>query len=213
MFSFSILFFITNVLFLSLGALLYIFAEKNGITLPEKSDDVFAFLSLNYFGITAGLFFLLGITAAAYSSVDSSLTSLTTSFCIDFLKINPKDGGQKQKRIIVHIAFSFLMFLVIVLFRELNNSSIVSAVFKAVGYTYGPILGLFAFGLTTRYQVKREYLPYVCLLSPFLSYIINCYSEQLLWGYRFGFEILLLNGLLCFAGLFLIRAPGRRNVF
>lgn len=205
MFSFSFLFLVTNVLFLSLGALLYIFATHKGIALPEKSDDVFAFLSLHYFGVAAGLFFLLGITAAAYSSVDSSLTSMTTSFCIDFLKIDPKDAGQKRRRIAVHIAFSFLMFLVIVLFRELNNSSVVTVVLKAVGYTYGPILGLFAFGLCTRYQVKESYLPMVCLLSPVLSYLIHCYSEEWLWGYRFGFEILLLNGLLCFIGLFLIR--------
>lgn len=205
MFSFSFLFLVTNVLFLSLGALLYIFATHKGIALPEKSDDVFAFLSLHYFGVAAGLFFLLGITAAAYSSVDSSLTSMTTSFCIDFLKIDPKDAGQKRRRIAVHIAFSFLMFLVIVLFRELNNSSVVTVVLKAVGYTYGPILGLFAFGLCTRYQVKESYLPMVCLLSPVLSYLIHRYSEEWLWGYRFGFEILLLNGLLCFIGLFLIR--------
>lgn len=205
MFSFSFLFLVTNVLFLSLGALLYIFATHKGIALPEKSDDVFAFLSLHYFGVAAGLFFLLGITAAAYSSVDSSLTSMTTSFCIDFLKIDPKDAGQKRRRIAVHIAFSFLMFLVIVLFRELNNSSVVTVVLKAVGYTYGPILGLFAFGLCTRYQVKESYLPMVCLLSPVLSYLIHRYSEEWLWGYRFGFEILLLNGLLCFIGLFLIQ--------
>lgn len=205
MFSFSFLFLVTNVLFLSLGALLYIFAADKGISLPEKSDDVFAFLSLQYFGVVAGLFFLLGITAAAYSSVDSSLTSLTTSFCIDFLRIDPKDAGQRKKRMLVHIAFSFLMFLVIVLFRELNNSSVVTVVLKAVGYTYGPILGLFAFGLCTHYQVKEKYLPLICLLSPVLSYLINCYSEEWLWGYRFGFEILLLNGLLCFTGLFLIR--------
>lgn len=205
MFSFSFLFLVTNVLFLSLGALLYIFATHKGIALPEKSDDVFAFLSLHYFGVAAGLFFLLGITAAAYSSVDSSLTSMTTSFCIDFLKIDPKDAGQKRRRIAVHIAFSFLMFLVIVLFRELNNSSVVTVVLKAVGYTYGPILGLFAFGLCTRYQVKESYLPMVCLLSPVFSYLIHRYSEEWLWGYRFGFEILLLNGLLCFISLFLIR--------
>lgn len=205
MFSFSFLFLIVNVLFLSLGALLYIFAADQGISLPEKSDDVFAFLSLQYFGVVAGLFFLLGITAAAYSSVDSSLTSLTTSFCIDFLKIDPKNAGQKRKRILVHIAFSLLMFLVIVLFRELNNSSVVTVVLKAVGYTYGPILGLFAFGLCTHYQVKSKYLSLVCLISPVFSYLVNCYSEEWLWGYRFGFEILLLNGLFCFIGLFLIR--------
>lgn len=205
MFSFSGLFLIANVLFLMLGALLYIYAAENGITLPEKTDDVFAYLSLNHFGLVAGLFFLLGITAAAYSSVDSSLTALTTSFSIDFLKIDPRDAGQKRRRILVHLSFSVLMCLVIILFRELNNSSVVNTLLKAVGYTYGPILALFTFGLVTRYQVKPRLLPVVCLLSPVISYIINCNSEQWLWGYRFGFEILLLNGLICFVGLGMIK--------
>lgn len=205
MFSFSFLFLITNILFLSLGSLLYIYATDYGITLPGKSDDVFAFLSLNHFGMLAALFFILGITAAAYSSVDSSLTALTTSFCIDFLKMEPKDVKIKRKRMLVHIGFSLLMFVVIVLFRDLNSTSVVSAVFKAVGYTYGPILGLFAFGLLTKYGIKERYLPWVCIASPLLSYFINCYSEELLCGYRFGFEILLLNGLICFIGLFGIR--------
>lgn len=205
MFSFSFLFLVTNVLFLMLGALLYIYAEREGIVLPGKSDDVFPFLSLNYFGATAGLFFLLGITAAAYSSVDSSLTALTTSFCIDFLKIDSGNREEKKKRIGVHIVFSLLMIFVVVLFRELNNSSVISSLFKAVGYTYGPLLGLFTFGLTTKYQVREKYLPWVCLLSPVLSYVVNCYSEQLLFGYKFGFEILLFNGLLCYLGLLLIR--------
>lgn len=210
MFSFSGLFLIANVLFLMLGALLYIYAAENGITLPEKTDDVFAYLSLNHFGLVAGLFFLLGITAAAYSSVDSSLTALTTSFSIDFLKIDPRDAGQKRRRILVHLSFSVLMCLVIILFRELNNSSVVNTLLKAVGYTYGPILALFTFGLVTRYQVKPRLLPVVCLLSPVISYIINCNSEQWLWGYRFGFEILLLNGLICFVGLGMIKVKGKK---
>lgn len=205
MFTFSFFFLLVNILFLVLGVLLYLYAERNGIGLPCKSDDVFAFLSLNYFGLSAGIFFLLGITAAAYSSVDSSLTALTTSFSIDFLKINPHDAAHKRKRIGVHLAFSLLMCLIIVSFRELNDSSVINTLFKAVGYTYGPILALFVFGLTTRYEVKEKYLPAVCLLAPVLSYIINCYSEQWLWGYRFGFEILLLNALICLAGLWGIR--------
>ena len=212
MFSFSFLFLVTNVLFLMLGALLYIYAEREGIVLPGKSDDVFPFLSLNYFGATAGLFFLLGITAAAYSSVDSSLTALTTSFCIDFLKIDPGNKVEKRKRIGVHIMFSLLMIFVVVLFRELNNSSVISSLFKAVGYTYGPLLGLFTFGLTTKYQVREKYLPWVCLLSPVVSYVVNCYSEQLLFGYKFGFEILLLNGFLCYLGLLFIRAKRHKLV-
>ena len=212
MFSFSFLFLVTNVLFLMLGALLYIYAEREGIVLPGKSDDVFPFLSLNYFGATAGLFFLLGITAAAYSSVDSSLTALTTSFCIDFLKIDPRNKRDKRKRMGVHVVFSLLMIFVVVLFRELNNSSVISALFKAVGYTYGPLLGLFAFGLTTRCQVREKYIPLVCLISPVLSYVVNCYSEELLFGYKFGFEILLLNGLLCYLGLLLIREKRHKSM-
>ena len=212
MFSFSFLFLVTNVLFLMLGALLYIYAEREGIVLPGKSDDVFPFLSLNYFGATAGLFFLLVITASAYSSVDSSLTAMTTSFCIDFLKIDQGNKEEKKKRIGVHIMFSLLMIFVVVLFRELNNSSVISSLFKAVGYTYGPLLGLFTFGLTTKYQVREKYLPWVCLLSPVVSYVVNCYSEQLLFGYNFGFEILLLNGFLCYLGLLFIRAKRHKLV-
>ena len=212
MYSFSFLFLAANVLFLILGALLYLFAQTQHIALPGSSDEVFAFLSLNYFGLPAALFFLLGITAAAYSSVDSSLTALTTSFSIDFLKIDPEDPRKKKSRIRVHLGFSLLMCLVIILFREINNSSVVNAVLKAVGYTYGPILALFAFGLTTRFQVREKYLFPVCLLSPLLSYIVNLYSEQYLWGYRFGFEILLLNAFICFIGLWLIRLPRLKAV-
>ncbi len=205
MFSFSGMFLLTNILFLTLGVLLYDYAFRNGIELPEKTDDIFAFLTLNYFGMTAGIFFLLGITAAAYSSADSSLTALTTSFSIDFLKLNPKDNRQRGKRVWVHVGFSFLMFLVIVLFRELNDSSVINTLFKAVGYTYGPILALFAFGMLTRYKVNQRWVPFVCFLSPVLSYVINCNSEKWLWGYHFGFEILLLNAFICFVGLFFVR--------
>ncbi len=205
MFSFSLLFLLANILFLALGTLLFAYANSKGITLPDKTDDVFAFLSIRHFGAVAGFFFLLGITAAAYSSVDSSLTALTTAFSIDFLKINPAAPGEKRRRMTVHLAFSLLMCGVIILFRLFNNTSVINAVLTAVGYTYGPILGLFAFGLLTKYNVKTRYLPIVCLLSPVLSYVINCHSQEWLAGYRFGFEILLLNGLLCFLGLWLIR--------
>ena len=205
MFSFSGMFFLMNVLFLAMGTLLYLFAAEKGVALPAKTDDLYPFLALNHFGTAAALFFILGIIAAAYSSVDSSLTSLTTSFCIDFLKIDPKDAHKKRQRIGIHLLFSLLMIFVVILFRELNDGSVITAIFKAVGYTYGPILGMFAFGLTTKYALKERWVPWVCCLSPILSYVINHYSEQLLWGYRFGFEILLLNGLLCYLGLWLVR--------
>lgn len=205
MFSFSFFFLVTNVFFLVLGALLYIYADQEGIVLPAKSDEVFPFLALNYLGVVTGLCFLLGITAAAYSSVDSSLTALTTAFCIDFLKMHPEAAGQGKRRVLVHVAFSLLMVLVIVLFRELNDSSVITTLFTAVGYTYGPLLGLFVFGLTTKWHVRERLIPFVCILSPVLSYLLAYNSEKLLFGYRFGFEILLLNGAFTFLGLWLAR--------
>jgi solute:Na+ symporter, SSS family len=201
---FSFAFIITNLLFLCLGVMLYIFAQQKGIQVPVKSDDFFPLLALSYFGTIAGVLFLLGIVSATYSSSDSALTALTTSFCIDFLNLDPKNPKSNSKRIKVHIGFSVLMFLVIVLFRFINDESVVTAVFKVAGYTYGPLLGLFAFGILTRKQVKDRYVPFIGILSPVLTYVVNQNSEEWLGGYKFGFELLLLNGLIMFVGLFLI---------
>ena len=202
---FSFAFILANILFLSLGVMLYIFAQQNGLPIPKKSDDLFAVLALNHFGLIAGILFLLGIISAAYSSADSALTALTTAFCIDFLNLDPKNPDSKSTRMKVHIAFSFVMFLVIVLFRIINNDSVVTAVFKVAGYTYGPLLGLFAFGILTKKQVKDRWVPVLGLMSPVLTYIINSNSDAWLGGYQFGFELLLLNGLIMFTGLFLLR--------
>lgn len=197
---FSLSFVLANLMFLCLGVLLYVFAEQHGITLPEKTDDLYSFLALNHFGLIAGVVFLLGITAAAYSSADSALTALTTSYCVDFI------GGEvtQKKRLLVHLLFSVIMFVVIVVFNMVNNQSVVTAVFKVAGYTYGPLLGLFAFGLGTTRIVKDKWVPLICVLSPFVTYIINIYSEQLLLGYKFGFELLIVNGFITFLGLALV---------
>jgi len=203
-FWFSLAFIVTNILFLSLGVMLYIFAQIKGIQVTPKSDDFFAFLALNQFGILAGVLFLLGIVSATYSSSDSALTALTTSFSIDFLNLDPKDPTSKSTRMKVHIGFSVLMFLVIILFRLINNESVVTAVFKVAGYTYGPLLGLFAFGILTKRQVKDSWVPILGLFSPALTYLININSVEWLWGYQFGFELLLLNGLIMFSGLLLL---------
>ena len=201
---FSGAFIIVNLLFLSLGVMLYIFAQQMGISVPEKTDDFFPLLALNHFGTIAGVLFLLGIISATYSSSDSALTALTTSFSIDFLNLDPKDPASKLSRMKVHVGFSVLMFLVIILFRMINNESVVTAVFKVAGYTYGPLLGLFAFGILTKKQVYDRYVPYLGLLSPVLTYIVNVNSEAWLGGYKFGFELLLLNGLIMFTGLLLL---------
>jgi len=203
-FWFCVILVIANLLFLSLGALLYIYSESLNIPIPQRSDDLYPILALNNLGGLTSIIFLLGIIAAAYSSADSALTSLTTSFCIDFLNID-NSSNKKKIRFFVHIGFSVILFLVILIFKEINDESVINSIFKAAGYTYGPLLGLFSFGIFTKYNVRDRFVLPICILSPAFSYIINIYSEQLLFGYKFGFEILLLNGLITFLGLFLIR--------
>tara|TARA_B100000482_G_scaffold191788_1_gene177822 strand:+ start:6727 stop:8016 length:1290 start_codon:yes stop_codon:yes gene_type:complete len=203
-FWFCVILVIANLLFLSLGALLYIYSESLNIPIPQRSDDLYPLLALNNLGEITSVIFLLGIIAAAYSSADSALTSLTTSFCIDFLNID-NSSNKKRIRFFVHIGFSIILFVVILIFKEINDESVINSIFKAAGYTYGPLLGLFSFGIFTKYNVRDRYVLPICILSPALSYLVNIYSEQLLFGYKFGFEILLLNGLITFLGLFLIR--------
>ncbi|MCD6354072.1 MAG: sodium:solute symporter [Prolixibacteraceae bacterium] len=207
---FSLSFLVTVVLFLCLGVLLYIFAGKTGIALPENSDDLYPLLALHHLGLPVGIAFLLGITAAAYSSADSALTALTTSFSIDFLKIEKYNEKQRQKiKKWSHLMFSFLLIVVILIFKAINNESIVVAVFKAAGYTYGPILGLFIFGIYSKRKVKDYWVPVVGIASPVITFLISSYSEVLFNGYKFGFELLILNGLITLTGLLLI---SKKNV-
>ncbi|WP_340111310.1 sodium:solute symporter [Maribellus mangrovi] len=202
---FSASFLMTVLLFLSLGVMLYIFAEKTGITIPENSDDLYPLLALQYLGLPVGIAFLLGITAAAYSSADSALTALTTSFSIDFLNIEYYDERKRQKiKKRSHLMFSVLLIGVILAFQTINNQSIVMAVFTAAGYTYGPILGMFVFGLYTKRNVKDKWVPLIGVSAPLISYFISANSEQWLNGYKFGFELLILNGALTMLGLLLI---------
>jgi solute:Na+ symporter, SSS family len=202
---FSFSFLTTVVLFLCLGVLLYEYALNTGISIPEKTDDFYPLLALKYLGLPVGIAFLLGITAATYSSADSALTALTTSFSIDFMKIEKFDET-KRKRIkkLVHLLFSFLLILTILFFRLINNESIVIAVFRVAGYTYGPILGLFIFGMYSKRKVKDAWIPLIGTASPILCYFISKNSELLFNGYKFGFELLILNGVIVMAGLLLI---------
>ena len=206
MLTFSSIFVVVVGMFLLLGVLLYIFASTNGIQLPQKSDFLFPMLALNHMNLMIGIFFLLGITAANYASADSALTSLTTAFCVDFLDINaqPKDHKKSLLRR-THIGFSLLLFLVIMIFKIINDQSVVVAVFKAAGYTYGPLLGLFAFGLLTKKQVKDKWVPLVAFGSPFISWFLDAWSTQLFYGYKVGFELIIINGGITFLGLLLIQ--------
>jgi SSS family transporter len=208
MFWFTIILVIVNFLFLSLGVMLYLYAESEGISLPGKTDQLFPLLATEHFSAVTGIVFILGIIAAAYSSADSTLTALTTSFCIDFLEIERKYAPEKQVliRTRVHIAFTCLFYLMILAFYWLNDQSVINSVFIIAGYTYGPLLGLYAFGLFTKMNVKDRWVPYLAVLSPILTFLIADNSERLFWGYKFGFEALILNGLIMFVGLYLLRA-------
>lgn len=202
---FSFSFLVTVFLFLCLGVLLYVFAAKTGIAVPENSDDLYPLLALNSLGLPVGIAFLLGITAAAYSSADSALTALTTSFSVDFLSIEKFEEEKRRKiKKWSHLLFSFLLIVVILSFRAINNESIVVAVFRVAGYTYGPILGLFVFGIYSKREVKDKWVPMIGILAPVICYIISKYSELILFGYKFGFELLILNGLITMLGLLLI---------
>ena len=204
MFWFSIVLVFVNLLFLGLGALLYLFADQAGIS--ATGDDLFATVAMHEsIPVVVGLFFLLGLIAAAYSSADSALTALTTSFCVDFLAIENKESSKQismRKR--SHILFSVILFLVILIFKLINDESVISALFKVAGYTYGPLLGMYAFGLFTKWKIKDHLIIPVVLLAPIISYILQLKSP-VWWGFNFGFELLIVNGALCFLGMLLIR--------
>ncbi|HLT07892.1 MAG TPA: sodium:solute symporter [Cyclobacteriaceae bacterium] len=213
MFWFTIILVFVNLMFLSLGVLLYLYSEANQIAIPAQTDGLYPLLASQYFSTFAGIVFVLGIIAAAYSSADSTLTALTTSFCYDFLEIERKYPKEVQPKIRkkVHMGFTVLMFLVILAFRWINDQSVINSVFVIAGYTYGPLLGLYSFGLFTKFAVDDKWVPYLAIAAPLIAFVVDRNSEEWLLGYRFGFEILILNGALMFLGLWLIRKRTRNT--
>jgi Na+/proline symporter len=209
MFSFSLVLVFVNFLFLFLGASLYLFTTQKGISLPVRSDDLFPMVAINHLGPIAGIVFIIGLISAAYPSADGALTSLTTSFSIDFLGINKNEKlSEKQKektRYMVHAGFALLLLSVIVVFRTINDRAVIDKLFTIAGYTYGPLLGLYSFGLFTRWKVKDRWVPLIAVISPVLCYFLSLYDQMLLNGYNFGFELLIINGIFMFIGLVLIR--------
>jgi len=204
MFWFSLILVPVNWLFMSLGLMLYLYVNTKGIAVPVRTDDLYPMLALQHFSLAIGILFILGIIAAAFSSADSSLTALTTAFCIDILNFAGKtEPVRKKLRLRVHVLFSFTMFLIILIFSFINDQSVISTVFVVAGYTYGPLLGLFAFGLFTKFRTKDAAVPILAVASPIISYFLSKNSELLFGGYKFGFELLLVNGIIMFLGLLL----------
>ena len=223
----SMLFIVVNILFLMLGAALLTYAEQTGFALPVNEagavvpDKIFPSIAFSLSGFTA-VVFVLGMVAAGYSSADGTLTALTTTFCYDFLGFEKgerlKVKGETKNdshlspltshlsplavRRIVHVGFALLYLLVIIAFRPFHRQSLIDTVFDVAGFTYGPLLGLYAFGLFTRRRARDRWVPFIAVLSPVICYLLKLYSP--VWfGYHFGFEILLLNGLITFLLLWL----------
>lgn len=220
--SFSFVMVLVNVFFLSLGALLYIYSEHIGFAIPEKTDTLFPKLALEHLGYYTGIAFIIGLTASTFSSADSVLTTLTTSFYVDFLGLDKNEvlseREKTRQRHIIHVVFAILLLVVIVLFKWFNDQAIITTVLTVAAYTYGPLLGLFAFGLLTKKRVNDEWVPFISVIAPVLCFFIAKYSPQFLGGYNFGYELLLLNGILTFIGLLIAEkkydktTPGRKEL-
>lgn len=216
----SLLFIIVNILFLSLGAALLIYAQETGFSLPVDeagrivSDKIFPSIAFSLSPVTA-VVFVLGMVAAGYSSADGTLTALTTTTCYDFLGFERRSLSGKQQLILrrwVHVGYSVLFLLVIVAFRPFHTQSLIDTLFDVAGFTYGPLLGLFCFGMFTRLEVNDRWVPVVAVMSPVISYLLKLYSPVWFGGYQIGFEILLINGLLTFAGLWLVRVRSSKSI-
>lgn len=213
----SLMYVVVNVLFLCLGAALIAYSQSTGFALPTNDvgmvmgDKIFPAIAFHLSSFTA-VVFVLGMVAAGYSSADGTLTALTTTFCYDFLGFGGDKGAHKNDKQLlhirrwVHVGFAILYLLVIIAFRPFHNQSLIDTLFDIAGFTYGPLLGFYCFGLFTRYRVRDRWVPVVAVLSPIICYILKRYMP--VWtGYHFGFEILLLNGLLTFVGMMTIRLP------
>lgn len=216
MFSFSVVLVFINLLFLSLGVLLYTYSASHGTAIPLRtSDDLFPVIALEQLGVFSAVFFIIGLISAAYPSADGALTALTASFCLDILGIKKRgwtEERQKKMRYTVHIGFAVLLLLVIVIFRMINDDAVISKLFTVASYTYGPLLGLYAFGLFSRRAVTDKLVPVVCLIGPLLCYILNENSVNWMSGYKFGFELLIVNGLITFIALTFISRPSAEKV-
>ncbi len=204
-----------NFLFLSLGVLLITFAEQNGIVLPEVSDNILPIIASEYLGPVVLGVFVVGIVAAAFSSADSALTALTTSFCVDILdmKAQPHNREQERKDVktrgIVHIGVSIVFVLIILVIEAIGSDSIITAIYKLASYTYGPLLGLYCFGLYTKVKPIDKYVPYIAISAPMICFVIEILMKQI-YNYQVGYEILLLNGLITGIGLWIISRPEKK---
>jgi Na+/proline symporter len=206
MITFSFILVLVNFIFLFLGGLLYLFAASNGI--KATGDDLFPTVALQFLPPAIGIMFIIGLISALFPSADGAITALTSSFCIDILGIKRRiDLDEKQRkriRMTVHLGFAVVFLIAVIIFKIVDNKSIISFLLRVASYTYGPLLGLFAFGILTRRSLKEKWVPLVCVLAPALCYALNVQLAGRLGSFRFGLELLLINGLFTYLGLLII---------
>lgn len=209
MYFFSVILVIANLMVLTLGALLWIYLGHLQIEAPARADHLYPMLAIEHLPFYIAIAFMIGLVASAYNSADGTLTAMTTAICIDFLgfETNPKFKDEKVKKQVrqrIHIGIAIIFAFVILIFQWINKGSVINELFKAAGFTYGPLLGLFAFGLFTRRKLKDKLVVWICVAAPIISYVLNTYSKEWFGGLTFGFLILAVNGLLTFLGLWMI---------
>lgn len=208
MLTFSVILLLVNLLFLILGGVLYLYADAKAIAIPELTDNLFPLIALNYLPGFIAIIFVIGLISALFPSADGALTALTSSICIDIIGINDNKNLTEQQRtrtrLTVHFIMAFVFLLFVIGFKILNKQAIIDILLKIAGYTYGPLLGLFMFGIFTKRKIKDHLSPVVCIAAPIICLIIDANSTHLITGFSFGPEMLLWNGLLTFAGLFLV---------
>ncbi len=212
MYMFSVILVIANVLVLIMGALLWMYLQHLNLEAPARADQLYSMLAMNHLPAYIGIAFIIGLVASAYNSADGTLTALTTAVCIDFIGFEKKEKAinEKQKlktRTRVHILIAIIFAGVILLFQLINKGSVINELFRAAGYTYGPLLGLFSFGLFTKRKINDHWVLPVCIASPVISFFLDAYSKDLFNGLTFGFLILAVNGMLTFLGLWIISRP------
>ncbi len=206
MFTFSIIMVVVNFIFLFMGGLLYLYATQIGV--DAKGDDLYPILAFQKMSPLIGIVFIIGLISALFPSADGAITALTSSFCIDILGLNRNQKSELQNsntRKAVHLTFTLVFLILVIIFKLINDKSIIGLILKVAGYTYGPLLGLFAFGILTKYKLQDKLTLWICLAAPVLTYLLSTYLETAGFDYKIGIEVLIINGLITFFGLWLIR--------
>jgi len=212
MLSLGFMIFIVISIFLYMGGLLHLYGNKEG--LDSTGDFLFPTVAINHMPPIMSIIFIIALISALFPSVDGAMTALSSSFCLDILKIKNRNWSSKKQektRKLVHLSFAVIFLIMLIVFKWINNNSMIGVILKLAGFTYGPLLGLFVFGIFTKYRVKDKFVPYVCIIAPVISYFIDHYQEKIFGNFKIGLELIVINGMLTFIGLFLCRSSKKTN--